>query len=455
MADRNRIYLFIICLFLLPCSIGCSTEEYIEEYVDIILQDSISVNDDDKSSNTPHKSKIPDDSLGRVNAVKKAYQMTDITFTPLKQLYGLKKTYKKDSEYKGLPYSMVSEMGNYIGANVSFHTFMTALHNPKSKLYSEDVSKTPYHGRNCKAYYGVVCSSLVSYALGIYPSFSTKDFCESDLMIEIPSQEIDSVKTADVLWKNGHVALITDISKDKEGHLLTIEISESVETGCRRYSKTRNEFCELMKSSFKKIYRYKELYKNINYISIPEFVSVTGEEPISFNYNDNLCVDKGDKSCYLEGDTVTVNVMHAYDRIEIYKDDNLYLSISEKTEEDVCLSNLPYGDYKARIFFNGQYSDFTYWKVVNINVSVDRKNGRVTFSSANAVPQYMHFRDIAGLMQPIPTQKYGFHLFTEQDITNGYVNVDNSSVKQEYPYLRVYFSTDYGTIINKPINWYE
>ena len=44
---------------------------------------------------------------------------------------------------------------------------MTAIHNPRSKIYTEKLDQSPYHGYNCKAYYGTVCSGLVSYALGI------------------------------------------------------------------------------------------------------------------------------------------------------------------------------------------------------------------------------------------------------------------------------------------------
>ncbi len=380
--------------------------------------------------------------------------MTDLQFSPLQPLQGLGRTYTPGSTYHGMIYSMVSEMSNYVGENVSFHTFMTALRNPRSKLYTENVSMPPYHGRNCKAFYGTVCSGLVSYALGIYPVASTRDIHESELMTRIPSNDIDSIKVADVLWKSGHVALITDVSKDDEGHVSQLEISESVTTGCRRYVKTRNEFQQLMTSSFREIYRYDWLYKNVEYTPIPEYVAVMGEEPVTVHYNDDLCVDKGDKSCYLESEDVVVNVMHPYDYMEIYRNDELFTTLSAKTE-DVSLSNLPYGDFKARIYFDGQYSDFTYWKTVHVNVQFDRERGRLYFSSSNATPQYAKSRDEAGLMQSTPTNRYCFYLFEEEDIERGYIDVKRMNIRPEYPYVRVCFSTEYGTIINTPINLYE
>ena len=426
--------LFLFC-FCLSCS---SDEELLINSRPILYDNSIEYS-------------LFNDSLGRINAVKKARQLTDINFTPLKQVEGWGKSYIEGKSYQGMIYSMVSEMGNYIGDYVSFHTFMTALYNPKSKLYTEDVGSPPYHGYNCRAYYGTVCSMFASYALGIFPGFSTRDFIESDLITEINIENIDSIKIADILWVYGHVALITDILKDGNEHLVELEISESVPTGCRRYKVSRNDFLELMELSFDKILRYKELYRNLNYTPVPEFVAVLDEAPLSFQFNNDLCVDKGDKSCYLENDTIIVNTMHDYDFMEIFKGDELYKVISEM-DKDVTLCGLPYGDYKARVYYNGIYSDFTYWKVVNIFLKVDKSKNRLYFHSENAKPVYVTFRDIAGLMQPKPTHNCCFYIFEDADIHNGYVSIDKINTCREYPYIRVFFSTDYGMIINNPIS---
>ena len=443
MITRLHLALLFISLFPLFFCINCSSEEeFILSYRSISSDDTI-------------KYSAYNDSVGRVNAVKKARQLTDIEFTPLSELKGLDKIYHPGKTYHGIMYSMVSEMGNYVGTNVSFHTFMTAVHNPKSKLYTEDVSQLPYHGRNCNSYYGSVCSQLVSYALGISPGYSSKDFNESELMVTVTPKVIDSIKVADVLWKPGHVTIITDIERNEQGLVSKVEICESVSTGCRRYSKSRDEFEKLLESSFKKILRYTELYKNLSYTPIPEFVAVVDETPNPYQYNDDLCVDKGDKSCYLECDSVVINIMHAYDQVEIFKGDELYKTI-EGTNEDVTLYNLSYGDYKARLFYSGQYSDFTFWKVVNTNVTADRKNGVLYFHSENAKPVHVTCRDIAGLTEPLPTSRgFCFYKFEEEDIQKGYIDIDKVKIRQDNPYVRVLFSTEYGTIINKPINWFE
>lgn len=395
------------------------------------------------------------DSLGRINAVKKAYQMTDLHFTPKKNIKGNGSlVYYANRDYQGLIYSSVKEMATFVGEEVSMHTFMTAVHNPKSRLYTEDVSKSPYHGVNCRAYYGTVCSGLVSYALGLYPRCFANDIPLLKCMEEINFTNPENIQVADVLWKNGHVALISDVIKDNDNKVLQIEISESVPTGCRRYHKTRSEFLELVTSSFKKVYRYTDLYKNTQYSSLPQFVAVLDEAPIFFQYNDDLCVDKGDKSCYLEGEEVIVNAMHSYDYMEIYKDNELYKVVNSGIE-DVILTGLPYGDYKARIIFDDQYSDFTYWKTVNVNVKIDREEEKVYFCSKNAIPQYVRSLNISGECPNYPSSNYGYYFLTDEDVAKGFIDINNVNILPQYPYIRVYFSTEYGTIINTPLNWNE
>lgn len=395
---------------------------------------------------------------GRLNAVKKAYQMTDLRFTPLKPILKLNGTYEPDITYKGVMYSSAKELETFVGNDISFHTFMTAIHNPKSKIYTEDISQSPYHGKNCRSYYGAVCSSFVSYALGIEPRFWANDFPQSNMMMEIDRMNFDSIQVADVLWKDGHVAIITDIIRDKNNKILKIEICESVESGCKRYLLNREKFIEQLGKKYKKILRYKEIYKNTDYTPISNFVPVMDESPVQFNYNNNLCVDKGDKSCYLEEEDIIVNILHDYKFLEVYRDEKLYTTINTSTEKDIILSHLPYGDYKARICLSSfddnielEYSDYTYWKVINISVTADKLNEKLFFSSKNATPKYLRCRnDYGGSSTTLED-----HIITDTEKMQGYIDIHQLQINQEYPFIRITFSTDYGNIINTPFNWFE
>ena len=175
-------------------------------------------------------------SKGALYAIKKAYQMTDVAFTPLDTIRANPfKKYKSGKEYKGLAYSSVKEIDTYVGTDVSLHTFMTALHNPRSVLYTENVSKKPYHGINCGAYYGVVCNMLVSYALGLKVPWNTYEFATAKNMMLVSDQSSRGVALADVVCQEGHVMLVTKIMRNPEnGKAVELELSEAVRAGCRR-----------------------------------------------------------------------------------------------------------------------------------------------------------------------------------------------------------------------------
>ena len=74
---------------------------------------------------------------------EKAHQIADIEWTPLKDIPGLTKPIPAGIMRTGIPYSSVKEKDKFVGQEVSFHTFMTALHTPRNVLYTEDVKESP------------------------------------------------------------------------------------------------------------------------------------------------------------------------------------------------------------------------------------------------------------------------------------------------------------------------
>lgn len=458
--NMKNIFLLLSILF-----IGCGKDE-IYSYNEAISSPITFYNRSDNGNSTDFTE------IGRQNAVKKAYQMTDLQFVPLKPIGQRNGTYESGITYKGVMYSSTKELETFVGNDISIHTLMTAIHNPRSKIYTEDISLPPYHGKNCSSYYGAVCSSLVSYALGIETRYWANDFPLSDDMKEVDSSEPDSIQIADVLWKDGHVVMITDIVKDEDNHISKVEVSECAGVGCKRYYRSRKQLVELLNTTYKKIFRYTELYKNTDYTPVPQFVAVKDEIPEQFQYNEDLCVDKGDKSCYLEDEDVVVNIQCDFMFLEIYRDDNLYITISDNSEKDILLTNLPYGDYKARLCFDydidtgmnppvmksrdtavGQYSDYTYWKVVNTNVVADRTKGRIYFNSANASPLFIRYCNIYGEGGSLTTNN--LQLLTEEEKKQGYIDIPQDRIKSNCPYVRVIFQTNYAKVINRPVNWFE
>ena len=398
-----------------------------------------------------HSSMSEEQYQGAINAVKKAYQLTNISFTPLRPIAYNIGTYQPNYSYKGMIYSSVKEIGTYVGNSISFHTFMTAIHNPRSRIYTDRIDEAPYHGKNCRSYYGTVCSSLVSYALGLFPVYGSFDFASSEEMEELEYSQLDSLHIADVLWRSGHVAIVTNVVRDADDRIVSIEISEALQNGCKRRSAPRSSFLRSIAPTFKKALRYKDLKSNLFYSSAPEFVTVLDEEPLPFVYNSDICVDKGDRSCYFVGDKVTLNILSSGDVVEIFKDGLIY-SVIDVTSEDVQLSDLGYGQYQARLIAGGRSSDFTSWFVVDRTIHPSLEEMKLYFNSENATPISAFVCDrtggrISNVTNTICRQ------FTEEEINSGYMEIPQERLLTDNPYFIVTFATDFGKISTTPIEW--
>lgn len=389
---------------------------------------------------------------GKLNAIKKAYQLTEFPFKPVGVIeknkgYG---SYLPDVEYKGMIYSSTKEIGTSVPGAVSFYTFATAVRNPRSKLYSDHINELPYHGTNCRAYYGTVCSSLVSYALG--RSFNSYGFVESDLMEDIDYKVPEDLEVGDVLWREQHVAIITDMLRDQDNRVQMVEISESIHDGCVRRQYKRDAVIKKMTDSFEKVLRYSFYEGNTQYEAYPQFVPVAEEEPAPIEYNENLCVDKGDRSNYLVGEDVTINIFSPYDSVTVYRDNERYASFIKGNDlGDVTLSNLPYGTYSASLWLNYQKSEETSWIVVDYNVSYDEEKQVIHFGSMNATPTSVRQCALSGA-QGSKTNQLLSRTITQEELSSGHIIVPSDQFSDDkYSYIQMKFKTEYGTASTRPI----
>ena len=444
-------FVFVLFLFALSC-----------EKIPLIEADASNLAGEDKQKllekegvrseqQYRHPSLSEEAYQGALNAVKKAYQLTDIAFTPLKPIANNIGTYLADSTYMGMIYSSVKEIGTYVGSNISFHTFMTAIHNPRSKIYTDWINRKPYHGTNCRAYYGTVCSALVSYALGLMPILASYDFPVFDEMEELDITDTDVFHLADVLWRKGHVAIITDVIRDSKDRVILLEVSESVANGCRKYTVKRGSIPGSIGNRYKKLLRYTHLEDNTAYTPAPEFVSVLDENPVQFVYNDDICVDKGDRSCYFVGESVTLNLLSPGDSVQVFKDGALYSSIPVE-KENIRLSGLDFGMYQARIFQGERNSDYTTWIMVDKTVVPSVDEMKVYFGSENSTPVSLFFCSKAG-GRGYTVNESICRRFSEEEITDGYLTVPSEKMKDDISYFTITFATEFGNIATTPIEW--
>ena len=264
-------------------------------------------------------------SVGVLNAMKRAKQMSDIKYTA-------KSAYPNNSgatggtagEHTGLPYSSVKELFTYIGFNVSLKTFMTAVNNPYSMFYTEDIAGSPrsnsdygftYGGTNCGTYFGTVCSSFVCYAYGAQMPYATNAFStlfkNNGSLIELKEQSAQGVHLMDMVLWTGHAGIVTSVKRDSYGNVTDVEVSDSATPNIRKRNLTATQFNNILADGGGTLgqgvlYRYTKLYNNVAY-NQSEFVAVMGESTQQYSYNNSICTYKGDYATFRRGFPVWLN----------------------------------------------------------------------------------------------------------------------------------------------------
>lgn len=159
---------------------------------------------------------------GQQNIVKRAYQMTNISWTPLRDIVGWNNelVYKVGTTYTGLPYGQPVH-ASYVPWSTSLVNYLDAVNDSTSKMY------TSYSTYNSRApYYSTDCSAFVSWAWGLSSRQSTSTLHNFATQISTTSFEKAQVGDCLCLARN-HVVLITDITYDDNDVINSIEISES------------------------------------------------------------------------------------------------------------------------------------------------------------------------------------------------------------------------------------
>ncbi len=191
------------------------------------------------------------ESRGAANAIARAYALTDVEWTPKKDVPGVQKIdgaytvvpFKAGVTYKGIPYSGVIATDTYVGLNVSLESFLTALENENSVLYTENLYST---NPKSATYFGTVCSKFAQYVLDVPGSFNTNNVANIPGMetVAMPGEyTLEQVKLGDVILDVVyHTAVCTDLLYDAQGNVAYIEISEAVMPVVRRKLWTPEEF---------------------------------------------------------------------------------------------------------------------------------------------------------------------------------------------------------------------
>ena len=244
---------------------------------------------------------------GVANVLKRAKQMTDVLWHPVKKfpkVIDLHETDDFSPEFPviGLPYSSTRMVEQFIGPNMPFETFFTALEDEDSVLYTRDLRN---HG-NAAAYYGTVCSVFVGNALDLYTRVPCKLWPNIPGMRLIDPCALEDMKLGDTLLNATHVAMVTGIDRTADGKVYQVEVSESTHPTCRRKVWRADEFTALwLNASGFKIYRY-DFIDSVPYTPCA-YTPLEGEDLIP-DRNDDLSLNFGNKVNRRLGDELTFRI---------------------------------------------------------------------------------------------------------------------------------------------------
>ena len=229
-------------------------------------------------------------SEGVRNAIRRAHQCAYLTYTPPVLLPNIKEDVPAGTTVRGIAYSSVRIESLYVPNCVSLDTYMTAMQNPNSYLYTR-VSATP----NSRGYMGTVCSAFVSYCLNMPCVYTTHQLAQVDNVQQTEDQTVQGLELgAMLLHTSDHVALVTDVIRDDNGLVIGAEVSESVHPRVVSRLWTADEVKAKYLDKGYGIYRYLRI-DEVPYAPTP-WVRLPDEEPAVPYVNLNLSPRRGDKA---------------------------------------------------------------------------------------------------------------------------------------------------------------
>lgn len=271
-------------------------------------------------------------SQGAINVIRRARQFANLAWYPRNPIaagYQSRGAEGKKSmnaflhAYRprtGVIYSSSREYEKFVGFNVSLETFMTALENPRSVLYTR-----PLHGRgrSMYSYYGIVCSCFASYVLDLPYRTVTGNWVKwtgSD-EVEMDVSRLEELRLCDVLLNKTHVAVIIDIARDENGMVQEIQVAESTLPTCTDLVFNRETFQHYWLEDNYKVYRYPHLDK-VTYTPSP-YSPVEGDPEMERPAENKVFMaDFGNKANYELGESVEFAVFQSgWDTVKITADD--------------------------------------------------------------------------------------------------------------------------------------
>ncbi len=252
-------------------------------------------------------------------AVEYARIMSHVTWSPVAETMPARGGYfEKGKEYTGVPYSSVKHVGRYIGFDIFLKTFLAAVENPHSVLYTENL-----YGeiKNAECYYGKVCSSYTSYALQCgfwYLSYHHTPENRDGVTI-IEPETAQNARVGDIIFTpprpGSHVEIVTDVTRDSSGNVTHVRVEESRPQTTRETYRTAEDFETHLSDKNRQLLRITdfEAWRSSNKAESLLFPNYA-EDSTHPQINRVLLLDRGDWVPYYRDQAVKFHIMDRDDQ---------------------------------------------------------------------------------------------------------------------------------------------
>lgn len=289
-------------------------------------------------------------SKGVENALKRARQMVELQWTPIRRIpSGLIFRTPTDKKWldtwmpphlpqKGVIYSSPRTHNKFIGTNVSIETFMTALANPNSVLYTRPLHGT---GRSGFSFYGIVCSAFASYVCQLPQFVACAGWLSVPGVSPVNPTCLEDLELCDLLLSKTHIAVITEIMRDVEGKVRRISVSESTTPVCRCTAFTPEQFRSYWLEDGYQVIRYAGIH-NVTYTPSP-YIHLEDDPWLEVPpYNTAFMADYGDKANYKLGESVEFSIFEeGWETVEITRADGAVISLPIADGKAVYPTDVP------------------------------------------------------------------------------------------------------------------
>jgi len=248
------------------------------------------------------------------NAVAYARVMSQVEWTPVAD--GIPahprrtdRYFEAGKSYTGVPYSNGGHEGRYIGFDIFLKTFLAAVENPHSVLYTKDLRG---QRANSAGYYGMVCSAYTSYALQSAIMIPSRGHVppHREGIRPVEPQSAQGAQVGDVVFWPGHVEIVTHVTRDADGIVTQVRVEDSWPPTTRTINRDPADLEAHLSSRDAALYRITDIDAwrgggNPEHYLFPNYE----EDSTIPAINRVLLLDRGDWVPYRKDQTVAFNVM--------------------------------------------------------------------------------------------------------------------------------------------------